>query len=118
MPGTISENTHQSSNGGATAPRLRGIYHLTHPRSASNLFQNMMAKQPGFQYSSYMLFEAGFAVLAQLQKGPLSQWPEQEREKLYKVFEAGFEKMQDEVEEAEKNVSPNTFPTLFCFRRK
>ncbi|XP_014560311.1 hypothetical protein COCVIDRAFT_89507 [Bipolaris victoriae FI3] len=93
MPGAISDDTRTP----APAEGVCGIYHITHPRSASNLFQNMMGKQPGFQYSSYKLFGAGFGALAQLQRGPLGEWPEEDRERLFGLFEAGFEGMQDEV---------------------
>jgi hypothetical protein len=87
------------------APERRGVYLLTHPRSASNLFQTMMAKQPGYQNSGYKLFEAGFATLGQLQRGPLSEWPEEDRKALYDKFVAGWESLQDEVEDANKKVS-------------
>ena len=83
----------------------RGVYLLTHPRSASNLFQTMMSKQPGYQNSGYKLFNAGFASLSQLEKGRLSEWPEEERKALYNVFRAGFDSLQDELEDARKNVS-------------
>jgi hypothetical protein len=88
-----------------TTPERRGIYLLTHPRSASNLFQTMLAKQPGFQNSGYKLFDAGFAALGQMQRGPLSEWDEKEREGLYDVFRKGWESLEDEVEDAGRNVS-------------
>lgn len=81
----------------------RGVYLLTNPRSASNLFQTMMSKQPGYQNSGYKLFDAGFASLTQLEKGPLGQWPQEERESLYDAFQAGFDSLQDELEDAQKN---------------
>jgi hypothetical protein len=86
-------------------PERRGVYLLTHPRSASNLFQTMMSKQPGYQNSGYKLFDAGFATLGQLQRGPLSEWPEEDRKALYDKFLAGWESLQDEVADAKKNVS-------------
>jgi hypothetical protein len=98
MPGK-TETTHASD-----VPR-RGVYLLTHPRSASNLFQTMMSKQPGYQNSGYKLFEAGFASIGQLQKGPLSTWPKEEREAAYVAFEKGWQNLQDEVADAHKNVS-------------
>ncbi|KAL6708417.1 hypothetical protein ACN47E_002680 [Coniothyrium glycines] len=81
----------------------RGVYLLTHPRSASNLFQTMLSKQPGFQNSSYKLFDPGFAALGQLERGPLSQWPKEDREALYNAFNQGFEALQAELEDARKN---------------
>jgi hypothetical protein len=98
MPGKI-ETTHASD-----VPR-RGVYLLTHPRSASNLFQTMMAKQPGYQNSGYKLFDAGFASIGQLQKGPLSTWPEDGRKAAYAAFEKGWQSLEDEVADAHKNVS-------------
>ena len=83
----------------------RGVYLLTNPRSASNLFQTMMSKQPGFQSASYKFFDAGFGSLMQLEKGPLSQWPQEERKALYDAYQAGFDSLQDEFEDAQKNVS-------------
>ena len=105
MPGAISNDAATP----APAERVCGIYHITHPRSASNLFQNMMGRQPGFQYSSYKLFGAGFGALTQLQRGPLGEWPKEDRERLFGLFEAGFEGMQEEVEGAVRSVSFN-FP--------
>ncbi|KAL6153388.1 hypothetical protein ACJQWK_03960 [Exserohilum turcicum] len=97
MPGTI-----QTQQTAPEAPQCRGIYHLTHPRSASNLFQTMMAKQPGFEASSYKLFEAGVRIFFDVEKGPLSTWPEEERKELQENFQKAFDEMQDEMEEAEK----------------
>ena len=65
----------------------------------------MMSKQPGFQNSGYKLFNAGFASLMQLGKGPLSGWEEEERKALYGVFQTGFGELQDELADAKKNVS-------------
>lgn len=94
-------------------PARRGVYLLTHPRSASNLFQTMMAKQPGHQCSGYKVFDGGFASLSQLEKGRLSEWPEEERKALYDIYRDGFDKLQDELENAQKNVS-----TFSMCRRK
>jgi hypothetical protein len=95
MPGVLEPELHGE----------RGVYLLTHPRSASNLFQTMMSKQPGYQNSGYKLFDAGFASLTQLSKGRLSGWPEAERKALYDTFRLGFDSLQDELEDARKNVS-------------
>jgi hypothetical protein len=95
MPGILEPELHGE----------RGVYLLTHPRSASNLFQTMMSKQPGYQNSGYKLFDAGFASLTQLSKGRLSGWPEAERKALYDTFRLGFDGLQDELEDARKNVS-------------
>ncbi|KNG50003.1 hypothetical protein DDE82_004622 [Stemphylium lycopersici] len=98
MPGAI-DTPHTNGD----APARRGVYHLTYPRSASNLFQNMMSKQPGFQNSGYKLFDAGFATMTQLERGPLSQWPEADCKALYESFETAWGKMQDEMDDAQKN---------------
>lgn len=95
MPGRVEPGRHGQ----------RGVYLLTHPRSASNLFQTMMSKQPGYQNSAYKLFDAGFASLAQLSKGRLSEWPDAERKALYDTFRVGFDSLQDELDDARKNVS-------------
>lgn len=65
----------------------------------------MMSKQPGYQNSGYKLFDAGFASLTQLNKGRLSEWQEDERRALYDSFRAGFDSLQDELEDARQNVS-------------
>ncbi|KAG9185529.1 hypothetical protein G6011_06860 [Alternaria panax] len=98
MPGTLQP---QQPNGGT--PSCRGVYLLTHPRSASNLFQTMMSKQPGFQNSGYKLFDAGFSTLVELEKGKLSEWSEQDRERLYDSFRAAFGKLEDELDDCAKN---------------
>jgi hypothetical protein len=100
MPGTLQP---QQPNG--DAPQRRGVYLLTHPRSASNLFQTMMAKQPGYQNSGYKLFDAGFTTLVELDKGKLSEWSEEEQEKLYDSFRVAFGKLEDELDDCAKNVS-------------
>jgi hypothetical protein len=105
MPGTLQP---QQPNG--DAPQRRGVYLLTHPRSASNLFQTMMAKQPGYQNSGYKLFDAGFTTLVELDKGKLSEWSEEEQEKLYDSFRVAFGKLEDELDDCAKNVS---FPASY-----
>ncbi|CAG5186754.1 uncharacterized protein ALTATR162_LOCUS11694 [Alternaria atra] len=98
MAGTI-----QTPQPNGDAPSRRGIYFLTHPRSASNLFQTMMSKQPGYQNSGYKLFDAGFATLAQLEQGKVSEMLEEEREKLYEMFRTAFGKLEDELDDCAKN---------------
>ncbi|KAI4908537.1 hypothetical protein J4E85_011705 [Alternaria conjuncta] len=98
MPGTL-----QTPQPNAFPPGRRGVYLLTHPRSASNLFQTMMSKQPGYQNSGYKLFDGGFATLMNLEKGPLSEWPEEERNGLYETFKTAFGSLEDELEDCAKN---------------
>ncbi|KAF2831518.1 hypothetical protein CC86DRAFT_366867 [Ophiobolus disseminans] len=62
-----------------------------------------MAKQPGYQISSYKLFGSAFALLSELHRGPLRQWPKDEREARYAAFRAGFESLEDELADAKKN---------------
>lgn len=40
-----------------------------------------------------------------LEKGPLSQWQQSEREALYGSFQTSWESLQAEIVDAEKNVS-------------
>ncbi|KAI8935781.1 hypothetical protein NX059_007301 [Plenodomus lindquistii] len=96
MPGRIE--TTRPSNG----LKRRGVYLLTHPRSASNLFQTMMAKQPGFQHSSYIIFEANFGLLGELvNKERWSDWSEAEWKSVQDSFQKCFDKMQAELADAE-----------------
>ena len=69
------------------------------------MFQTMMSKQPGYQNSGYKLFDAGFTSLVRLEEGRLTEWPEQERRRLYDAYRSGFDSLQDELEAAQKNVS-------------
>ncbi|KAI4944855.1 hypothetical protein J4E91_008543 [Alternaria rosae] len=62
-----------------------------------------MSKQPGYQNSGYKLFDGGFATLMNLEKGPLSEWPEEERNGLYETFKTGFGKLEDELDDCAKN---------------
>ena len=65
----------------------------------------MMSKQPGYQNSGYKLFDGGFATLMSLEKGPLSEWPEEERTALYETFKKAFGSLEDELDDCAKNVS-------------
>ncbi|KAK3691216.1 hypothetical protein LTR37_018804 [Vermiconidia calcicola] len=88
-----------SSNG--TDRRRKGVYLITHPRSASNLTQKMMSQQPGFQNSSYYFIEEGLrSTLMVLQKGPLSAASEEERTALYTKYQTSFEKLEAELRDA------------------
>jgi len=84
------------------ASERNGVYLLTIPRSASNLFQTMNAKQPGYQCSGYKLFDAGFATLFKLEKGRWNNWPEEDRKTLSDTYQTGFESLQDEIADAKK----------------
>jgi hypothetical protein len=100
MPGIIDTNSAPSSN----VPERAGVYLLTHPRSASNLFQTMMEKQPGYQTSSYKLFDAAFVSLMKLSDGPLSEKPKEERDQIYDVYRKGYQSLQDELADAKSKV--------------
>jgi len=97
-------------------PTRRGVYLLTHPRSASNLFQTMMAKQRSHgadvQSSSYHFFNASFAMFMQMQRGSLesSSWTEADRAALYQPYNAAFEEFNGELAKAEQQVSLGCFP--------
>jgi hypothetical protein len=100
MPGKT-----KTPRAGDAAPERRGVYLLTVPRSASNLFTTMMAKQPGYQNSEYKLSGNPLITLSQLEKGRLSERPEDERKALYDEFRTRFGDLQDEVDDAHRNVS-------------
>jgi hypothetical protein len=105
MPHSITTDDHTSN--GAT-PARRGVYLLTHPRSASNLFQTMMAKQKShgadIQSSGYHFFDAAFPLLCQMDRGSISGWTEAEREALFDPYKAAFENLTNEMANAEKQV--------------
>ncbi|RMZ71248.1 P-loop containing nucleoside triphosphate hydrolase [Pyrenophora seminiperda CCB06] len=105
MPGTITPSSQANSDNDGPPAHVVGVYYLTHPRSASNLFQNMMSKQPGYQNSGYKLFDSGFHFMRALaaDKGPFSAWPAEERQQMYDDYKNAFEAMQDELEDAKKN---------------
>lgn len=83
----------------------RGVYLLTNPRSASNMFQTMMSKQPGVRSSGYQFFDASFPALMQMEKGSLSSRSESDREGLYDNYRAAWERVQDDMAMAEEKVS-------------
>ena len=92
-------------------PERRGVYLLTHPRSASNLFQTMMAKQRSYgqdvQSSSYHFFNGSFSLLMQMGRGSLqsSAWSDDERANMHDPYKAVFKQLSEEVATAKKNVS-------------
>jgi len=103
-------HSEEPTNGHAR-PTRRGVYLLTHPRSASNLFQTMMAKQRSrgadVQCSSYHFFNAAFGMFMQMGRGSLqsSNWTEADRDALYEPYKAAFEALNGELEKAEQQVS-------------
>lgn len=108
----------EPTNGNAingSKPTRRGVYLLTHPRSASNLFQTMMAKQKSrgadVQCSSYHFFNAAFAMFMQMDRGSLqsSEWTEADRAALYEPYKAAFEGLNRELANAEQQVSLTLF---------
>lgn len=109
MPHSEEPNNADAING--SKPTRRGVYLLTHPRSASNLFQTMMAKQKSrgadVQCSSYHFFNASFAVFMQMGRGSLqsSNWTEGDRAALHEPYKAAFEAMNKELADAEQHVS-------------
>ncbi|KAH7400976.1 hypothetical protein DE146DRAFT_677638 [Phaeosphaeria sp. MPI-PUGE-AT-0046c] len=62
-----------------------------------------MSTQPGYQNSGYKFFDAAFIGMGKLSQGPISEWPEEERNAAYDAFKNGFEKLQDEVADAKQN---------------
>jgi hypothetical protein len=65
----------------------------------------MMAKQPGYQNSGYMLWWAGQEALDGLHKGHWTEWSEIDRKAAYDAFQKGWDNLQDFVADANKNVS-------------
>jgi hypothetical protein len=116
MPHSEEPNNGDAING--SKPTRRGVYLLTHPRSASNLFQTMMAKQKSrgadVQCSSYHFFNASFAVFMQMGRGSLqsSNWTEADCAALHEPYKAAFEAMNKELANAEQHVS------LKCLRKR
>jgi hypothetical protein len=107
MPHSLSRTDKQTGNN-PTPPRRRGVYLLTHPRSASNLFLRMMSKQRSHgvdvRSSAYHFWSATFPMLGQMGKGSLRNWTETEREALYGPYKESFDKMNRELANAEKEV--------------
>lgn len=117
----IMPHSEEPTNGDAingSKPTRRGVYLLTHPRSASNLFQTMMAKQKSHgadvQCSSYHFFNASFAVFTQMGRGSLQSpsWTDADRTALHEPYKAAFEALNGELANAEQHVS------LKCLLRK
>jgi hypothetical protein len=119
MPHSITTDS-ETSNG--STPARRGVYLLTHPRSASNLFQTMMAKQRSHgadvQSSGYHFFDACFPLICQMDKGSISGCTEAERETLYDPYKAAFEKLTNEMANAEREVKENISLQLRLTRRQ
>lgn len=107
MPHSEELTNGHASNG--SKPTRRGVYLLTHPRSASNLFQTMMAKQKSHgkdvQSSSYHFFDASFGTFMQMGRGGLGNWTEADRTALYEPYQAAFEKLNEELANAAQQVS-------------
>ena len=113
MPHSEEPTNGDAING--SRPARRGVYLLTHPRSASNLFQTMMAKQKSrgavVQCSSYHFFNASIAVFMQMGRGNLQSpsWTDADRAALHEPYKAAFEALDEELANAEQQASPNDF---------
>lgn len=109
MPHSEEPTNGDAING--SKPTRRGVYLLTHPRSASNLFQTMMAKQKSHgadvQSSSYHFFNASFAMFMQMGRGSLqsSNWTEADRAALFEPYKVAFEALNAELAKAEQQVN-------------
>jgi hypothetical protein len=68
----------------------------------------MMSKQRSHgaevQSSGYHFFDASFPLLCQMDRGSISGWTEAERETIYEPYKAAFEKLTNELANAEKEV--------------
>jgi hypothetical protein len=68
----------------------------------------MMSKQRSHgaevQSSGYHFFDASFPLLCQMDRGSISDWTEAERETIYEPYKAAFEKLTNELANAEKEV--------------
>jgi hypothetical protein len=104
-------HSEELTNGDGSKPARRGVYLLTHPRSASNLFQTMMVKQRSYgvdvQSSSYYFFDASFSMFMQMGRGSLESqgWTEADRAALYEPYKAAFERLNADLANAEQQVS-------------
>lgn len=111
MPHSLS--TTDKHMGNSLTPPRRGVYLLTHPRSASNLFLRMMSKQRSHgvdvRSSAYHFWSATFPMLGQMSRGSLRNWTPTEREALYGPYKESFDKMNRELANAEKEVCKISF---------
>ena len=83
----------------------QGLILLTHPRSASNLFQKMLSEQPSVYRSGYNFYDAALAAFAQIRRGRLSDLSEADREAIFQPYKASYESMCKEIETAGKQVT-------------
>jgi hypothetical protein len=112
MPGILNTNSAPTGD----VPERAGVYLLTHPRSASNLFQTMMDKQPGYQTSGYKFFGAAQKALLMADDEPLSAKSAEQREELYTAFRDGYKSLLDELADAKSKVRGRA-KTIFLFKQ-
>ncbi|WPH04385.1 Hypothetical protein R9X50_00727600 [Acrodontium crateriforme] len=92
----------------ATAPwtdeesRANRVLLLSVPRSASNLLDTMLSKQPR-DISGYYNLNWSMPWLEDLNKGPFDQIPDAVREERSKELQANYEKLLNTIETSEKN---------------
>ena len=77
---------------------------LTCPRSASNLFQTMLAKQPHHKSTSYYFFNSGMACMGAITKGRWADLDEVKRRELTDSYQSGYNQLAAEVHKTKSEV--------------
>lgn len=78
----------------------------------------MMAKQPNVESSGYYMFDASFAAMMSIDKGPLSQRSEEDLNKISAPYHDAFAKLQRDLDDAQAKVSPSSIVSSGVFSKE
>lgn len=82
-----TSDQHPRQNGNSPA---KPLLFVTHPRTASNLFQKILSTQPGVHIANYAFYEGALKSFMQIASGSLDQLPETERLAIFERYQESY----------------------------
>ena len=101
------KDNREKSNGNTVKPdQVRDVFFFPHVRTASHVFCRLLSGQPGWAPQSDYHFKRAFDFAREsFNWGPLTDVPDQIRNKLEELLQEGFDEIQRDRRSAKNDVS-------------
>ena len=111
-----TEDNREKSNGNTAKPdQIRDVFFFPHVRTASHVFCRLLSGQPGWAPQSDYHFKCAFDFAREsFNWGPLTDVPDQIRNKFEELLQEGFDEIQRDRRSAKNDVS-YSFRVRFVF---